>query len=131
VLVAAGRTPSDGTGVIIREAPPAGRELSVSLLELPALGWTVVLDSPGSAAPLAAAPAPLRLVDAQTLASHVAASRAGDPDPDRAGLANLLRRVSHLAVDLGARLVRLDLPRVIVGGRGARTLVVDALTELA
>jgi ATP-grasp domain-containing protein len=130
VLVAAGRAPADGTGVIIRETPPPGRELAVSFLELPALGWTVVLDSPGGGAPLAAAPAPLRLVDAQDLASHVAASRAGDPDPDRTGLANLLRRASHLAVDLGDRLIRLDLPRVVVGGRGARTLVVDAGIEL-
>jgi hypothetical protein len=115
--------------VVIRETPPAGRELAVSFLELPSLGWTVVLDGPGGV-PLAAAPAPLRLVDAQALAAHVAASRAGDPDPDRTGLANLLRRASHLAVDLGDRLVRLELPRVVVGGRGARTLVVDALIEL-
>jgi len=41
-----------------------------------------------------------------------------------------LRRTSHLVVDLGARIVRLDLPRVIVGGRGIRTLVVDAYAEL-
>lgn len=129
VLVAAGRSSSDGSGVIVRETPPPGRELSVSLLELPSLGWTVVLDAPAGGT-LAAAPAPLRLVDAQALAAQVAASRAGDPDPDRAGLANLLRRASHLAVDLGDRLVRLDLPRVIVGGRGARTLVVDAACEL-
>jgi hypothetical protein len=128
VLVAAGRTPNDGTGVIIRETPPPGRELSVAFLELPSLGWTVVLDTAGGQ--LAAAPAPLRLIDAQALAAHVAASRAGDPDPDRTGLANLLRRASHLAVDLGERLARLDLPRVVVGGRGARTLVVDASTEL-
>ncbi len=130
VLVAAGRAPNDGTGVIIRETPPAGRELSVTLLQLPSLGWTVVLDTPGGGQ-IAAAPAPLRLIDAQSLAAQVAASRAGDPDPDRSGLANLLRRTSHLAVDLGERLVRLDLPRVVVGGRGARTLVVDASTELA
>jgi len=129
VLVAAGRTPNDGTGVIIRETPPPGRELSVTFLELPSLGWTVVLDTPG-AGQLAAAPAPLRLIDAQSLAAQVAASRAGDPDPDRSGLANLLRRASHLAVDLGDRLARLELPRVVVGGRGARTLVVDAATEL-
>jgi len=129
VLVAAGRSPGAGTGVIIRETPPAGRELSVSFIELPSLGWTVVLDTPGSGQ-IAAAPAPLRLIDAQTLAGQVAASRAGDPDPDRTGLANLLRRASHLAVDLGTRLARLDLPRVVVGGRGARTLVVDAMTEL-
>ena len=129
VLVAAGLAPNAGTGVIIRETPPAGRELSVSLVELPSLGWTVILDTPGTGTP-SAAPAPLRLIDAQTLAAQVAASRAGDPDPDRSGLANLLRRASHLAVDLGGRLARLDLPRVVVGGRGARTLVVDASTEL-
>jgi hypothetical protein len=129
VLAAAGRTggTGDGAGVIIRETPPPGRELAVSFLELPSLGWTVVLDTQGQ---IAAAPAPLRLIDAQILAGHVAASRAGDPDPDRGGLANLLRRASHLVVDLGDRLARLDLPRVIVGGRGARTLVVDAVTEL-
>jgi hypothetical protein len=130
VLVAAGAAPDGGTGVIIRETPPQGRELAVSFLALPQLGWTVVLEAPGGGQP-AAAPAPLRLIDAQTLAAHVAASRAGDPDPDRTGLANLLRRASHLAVDLGDRVVRLDLPRIVVGGRGARTLVVDAATELA
>ena len=129
VLVAAGLAPGAGTGVIIRETPPAGRELSVAFLELPSLGWTVVLDAPGAGL-LAAAPAPLRLIDAQVLAAHVAASRAGEPDPDRSGLANLLRRASHLAVDLGDRLARLDLARVVVGGRGSRTLVVDASAEL-
>lgn len=133
VLAAAGRTAGDAAGVIVRETPPHGRELSVSLLELPSLGWTVVLEGPGGgpgSAPLAAAPAPLRLIDAQALAAQVAASRAGDPDPDRTGLANLLRRASHLVVDLGDRVARLDLPRVVIGGRGARTLVVDAATEL-
>ena len=30
--------PADGTGVIIRETPPPGRELSVTVLELPVLG---------------------------------------------------------------------------------------------
>jgi hypothetical protein len=135
VLAAAGRPQGDASGVIIRETPPSGRELAVSFLELPAIGWTVVLEGPsggagGPGAPLAAAPAPLRLIDAQALAAQVAASRTGDPEPDRTGLANLLRRASHLVVDLGDRIVRLDLPRVVIGGRGARTLVVDAAVEL-
>lgn len=132
VLAAAGRLPTknESGAVIVRETPPVGRELAVQFVELPALGWTVVLDAPGIAQ-VAAAPAPLRLVDAQALAAAVVASRAGDPDPDRAGLANLLRRASHLVVDLGERLSRLELPRVVVGGRGARTVVVDAWCELA
>jgi hypothetical protein len=129
VLTAAGKGNVEGAAVIVRETPPTGREVSVSLRELPSVGWTVILDAPGTGQ--LAAPAPLRLIDAQMLASQVAASRAGDPEPDRTGLANLLRRVSHLAVDLGDRLDRLDLPRVVVGGRGARTLVIDAFAELA
>jgi len=129
VLAAAGKAGTEGAAVIIRETPPQGREVAVTLLELPALGWTIALHVPGVAQPIAA-PAPLRLIDAQALAAYVVASRAGDPEPDRVGLANLLRRTSHLVVDLGTRIVALELPRVIVGGRGARTLVVDANAEL-
>jgi len=129
VLAAAGKAFTERTAVIVRETPPPGRDVSVQLIELPALGWTVVLDAPGAPA-LAAAPAPLRLVDAEALAAHVVASRASDPEPDRAGLANVLRRASHLVVDLESRLASMELPRVIVGGRGARTLVVDAAASL-
>lgn len=130
-LAAAGRAPTttETLPVIVREAPPAGRDVSVQFVKLPAVGWTVVLDAPG-APQIAAAPAPLRLLDAQTLASAIGSSRAGDPDLDRAGLANLLRRASHLVVDLDDRLVRLEMPRVVVGGRGSRTVVVDAWCEL-
>ncbi len=129
VLAAVGRGSVEGAAVIVRETPPVGRELAVSLLRLPALGWTVVLESPG-ATQIAAAPAPLRLIDAQTLAAQVLASRAGEGDVDRAGLANLLRRASHLVADLGDRLASLELTRIVIGGRGSRTLVVDAHIEL-
>jgi len=129
VLAAAGKGAADGNAVIVRETPPPGRDVLVHLLELPALGWTVVLDAPGAPG-LAAAPAPLRLVDAEALAAHVVASRASDPEPDRSGLANVLRRASHLVVDLEERLASLELPRIVVGGRGARTLVVDAAATL-
>jgi hypothetical protein len=131
VQSAAGRTltTTDTGAVIVRETPPAGRDIAVRFMKLPALGWTVVLDVPG-APQIAAAPAPLRLHDAQILASTIGSSRASDPDLDRAGLANLLRRASHLVIDLGDRLVRLELPRVIVGGRGSRSVVVDAWCEL-
>jgi hypothetical protein len=131
VLTAAHKptAPDDpSTAVIVREAPPAGREVTVTLLELPALGWTVVLEAPGVG--IVAAPAPLRLLDAQSLAAQVVSSRAGDAEPDRAGLANVLRRASHLVIDLAPQLQRLDLPRVVVGARGTRTLVIDAATEL-
>lgn len=132
VLAAAGRpsTKAEPGAVIVREPPPLGRDLTISIMKLPALGWTVVVDAPG-AQQIAAAPAPLRLVDAETLARAMVASRASDPDPDRTGLANLLRRASHFAVDLDRRIVKLELPRVVVGGRGSRTVVADAWCELA
>jgi hypothetical protein len=112
-----------------RAPPPLGRDVAVQIIKLPAVGWTVVLDVPG-APQIAAAPAPLRLLDAQTLANAIGASRASDPDLDRAGLANLLRRASHLVVDLDQQIIKLDLPRVVVGGRGSRSVVVDAYCEL-
>ncbi|MFT3700300.1 MAG: acetate--CoA ligase family protein [Kofleriaceae bacterium] len=129
VLAAASRplTGAD-SAVIVRETPPDGRNVAASLIRLPSLGWTVVLEINGA---VAAAPAPLRQLDALTLASSVVASRAADQEPDRAGLAALLRRASHLAADLGERVVRIELPRIVVGGRGARTVVVDAWCELA
>lgn len=126
VLAAAGKL--ENGAVIVRATPPLGRDLAASFVRLPALGWTVVLEAPG--APVAAAPAPLRLADAETLAAALVASRAGDPEPDRAGLANLLRRASHLVVNLEDRVRVLELPRVVVGGRGARSLVADAWCEL-
>jgi len=128
VLAPAGRPAGADSAVIVRETPPLGRDVSARVERLPSLGWTVVLVVNGQ---VAAAPAPLRLLDAQALAASVVASRAADAEPDRAGLAQLLRRASHLAVDLGDRLVKLELSRIVVGGRGARTVVVDAWCELA
>jgi len=131
VLASAGKSLAEGAhAVIVRETPPPGREVSAALVKLGALGWTVVLDVPGTPE-IYAAPAPLRLIDAEALAQAVVSSRAGDPEPDRVGLANLLRRASHLAIDEDKRLARIELSRIIVGGRGARTVVVDASAELA
>lgn len=131
VLAAAGKAPnSSDSAVIVREPPPLGRDLAVQFIRLPSLGWTAVLEIPG-ASQIAAYPAPLRSADAHALAAAMVASRAADPEPDRAGLANLLRRASFIVADLDTRIVRLELPRVVVGGRGARSVVVDAWCELA
>jgi hypothetical protein len=118
---------ADGAAVIIRETPPPGREVAATIEKLGALGWTVVLDVPGAGGP-AAAPAPLRVVDAMTLAYHLASTRSGDPEPDRVALANVLRRASHVAVDHEDRIERIELGRIVVGA--TRTLVVDALATL-
>jgi hypothetical protein len=133
--VLAGRTeggaaaPGVEPAVIVRETPPAGRELSARVEQLPSVGLTVIVEAPGL--PPAAAPAPLRLADATALSHHLIATRAGEPEPDRVALANLLRRASHLAADHAERLVSLELSRIVVGSRGDRTLVIDAAAELA
>jgi hypothetical protein len=114
--------------VIVREAPSAGREISARIEVLPSVGLTVIVEAAGL--PPAAAPAPLRLTDATLLSHHLIATRAGEPDPDRVALANLLRRASHLAADLEARITVLELSRIVVGTRGDRTLVIDAAIEL-
>jgi hypothetical protein len=131
VLASAGRLPTrtETGAVIVRQAPPPGRDVVAAIVRLPAVGWTVVLDGP--AGPLAAAPAPLRVHDANLLAMALGSTRAGDGEPDRVGLANLLRRASHLAVDLDDRLRSLELARIVVGSRGTRTVVADAWCELA
>ncbi|HPH68438.1 MAG TPA: acetate--CoA ligase family protein [Kofleriaceae bacterium] len=131
VLTANGQSSNeeDGAAVIVRETPPRGRELAASFIKLPAVGWTVVVSGTGHAVPLAA-PAPLRMVDALALASQLLASRASEAEPDRQGLATLLRRASHLIVDHHTRFVRIELARIVVGARGERTVVVDAYAEL-
>ncbi len=118
----------DDGAVIVREAAPRGREVAATIAPLGALGWTVVLEVPGH--PPAAAPAPLRVADAAALAQALVATRAGDDEPDRTALANVLRRASHLAVDHAHRIARLELGVIVVGGKGERTMVVDAATTL-
>jgi len=131
VLGAAGMpvAEAEGAAVIVRETPPSGREVAALVQRVGALGWAVVVEVAGAGTPLAA-PAPLRVADATQLAAAVTSTRAGEPEPDRIALANVLRRVSHLAVDLEARIERVELGRIVVGARGARTMVVDAAVEL-
>ncbi len=131
VLTANGQSAEeeDGAAVIVRETPPRGRELAASFVKLPAIGWTVVVSGTGHAVPLAA-PAPLRMVDALALAGQLLASRASEAEPDRVGLATLLRRTSHFVIDHQTRFRRVELARIVVGARGERTVVVDAYAEL-
>jgi hypothetical protein len=74
---------------------------------------------------------PLRVADAAVLAAAVTSTRAGEPEPDRVALASALRRVSHLAVDLEARIEKIELGRIVSGARGGRTMVIDAAIELS
>ena len=117
----------DNGAVIVRETPPHGREVSASFVRHESLGWTVILEVPGTPTP-AAAPAPLTVHDAQDLAAHVPSTRSGDPEPDRVALANILRRASHMVVDLEATIEEMELSRIVVGG--PRTMVIDAAIVL-
>lgn len=127
VASAAGR--EVGVPVIVRVTPPAGREVHVRVERLADVGWTVLADVPGAGRPLAA-PAPLRRIDAEELASALESTRAGDPPPDRGALADLLLRASQAAVDREAELDALELGRVVVAPRGAGAVVVDARARL-
>jgi len=124
----AARSNLEEGAVIVREAAPPGREVAATIAPMGALGWTVVVEVPGHAP--VAAPAPLRVADANALASALVATRAGEGEPDRTALANVLRRASHLAVDHAERIARLELGVIVVGVKGERTVVVDAATVL-
>lgn len=112
--------------VIVRETPPRGRELSVRIEPIGALGLMLVAEVEGAAAPVAAV-APCRPIDAEEVARRVVSSRAGDPAPNRRALVELLVRSSRLAADV-PRLESLELPRVIVGPD--EVVVVDARCRL-
>jgi hypothetical protein len=124
----AARSTLEEGAVIVRESAPSGREVAATIAPLGALGWTVVVEIAGHAP--VAAPAPLRVTDASALAAALVATRAGEGEPDRTALANVLRRASHLAVDHADRIARLELGVIVVGAKGERTMVVDAATVL-
>jgi hypothetical protein len=114
--------------VILRESPPAGRELRARVFTLGPLGLCMVVEVLGLPSPLAA-PAPLRLIEAAELARAVATTRAGESEPDRRALAELLRAASYLPAH-APRVEAIDLVRIVAGMRGTRAVVVDARTAL-
>ncbi|MSP17736.1 MAG: hypothetical protein EXR73_14220 [Myxococcales bacterium] len=119
-----------GQPVIVRATPSPGRNVVARIERHAVLGWTVQVTVPGAPRPLAA-PAPLRKTDAEDLAAALESSRAGDTPPDRAALADLLHRASHVAVDREAEVESIDLARVIVAARGDGALVADVRIRLA
>ncbi|MBK9031732.1 MAG: acetate--CoA ligase family protein [Myxococcales bacterium] len=118
----------DRGAVIVRASPPPGREVRARVTHLPHLGPTLIVELAGQ--PPEAAPAPLRLADATALAAVLVATRAGEDEPDRVGLANVLRRASHLAVDHADVIGELILGRIVVAASRGDTIVVDAEIRL-
>ncbi len=115
--------------VIVREKPTPGRHLSVTAMNTEDLGPFVVLRVPGYGSPIAS-PAPLRSLEALRLAQVVASSRTGEAEPDRAGLSDLLRRLSYL-ISKSDSVDSIELSRIIVGAKGDQTVVVDGRTYRA
>ncbi len=116
-----------GAPVIVRETPPAGREVAARFEPIESLGWIAVIDIAGATESLAA-PAPLSRVDAEAITAKLVASRAGDQAPDRDALADTLVRISYLASDHADLLRELDISRIVVTPTGAT--VVDATARL-
>jgi len=119
----------EGLAVIVRAAPPRGREARARIMPMASLGWMVIVDVVGAPGPVAA-PAPLRTSEARRLARLVEATRAEDPEPDREALATTLVRASILATSHEDTIARLDLHRVIVFAKGDGAVVVDASAVL-
>ena len=119
----------EGAPVIVRATPPRGREVRASIARVGPLGWMMNVEIDGAPTPMAA-PAPLRLVDADAIASRVEATRASDPEPDRQALIDILIRASHLVVHHSDVIEALYLHRIIVTPRSETTQVADAQAAL-
>lgn len=119
---------ANAEAVIIRETPMAGREVQVHFRSLGPVGLVCFLYQRGRRGPVAAL-APLRQIDAESMARQVVASRAGDQDPDWEALSALLVRASFMIAE-NPRVVAVELNRVIVGTQGQGALVVDARAQL-
>lgn len=121
-------TEAAGTdAAIVRAEPPRGRELSATMANVDVLGPMVIVRISGVTTPLAA-PAPLRTADAARLAEAVESSRAGEPEPDREALAELLRRASLMVARHADSIEELRLHRIVVNADGAT--VVDCSADL-
>jgi hypothetical protein len=119
---------ANAEAVIIRETPMVGREVQVHFRSLGPVGLVCFLYQRGRRGPVAAL-APLRQIDAESMARQVVASRAGDQDPDWEALSALLVRASFMIAE-NPRVVSVELNRVIVGTQGQGALVVDARAQL-
>lgn len=119
----------DDAPVIVRATPPRGREVRVQITRIGPLGWMMNVEIEGAPSPMAA-PAPLRRVDAEAIASRVEATRASDPEPDRQALIDILVRASHLVVHHSDVIEALYLHRIIVTPATETTQVADAQAAL-
>ena len=117
------------SAVIVREPPPLGRDISAQFVRLPSLGWTVVLEINGQVVRRARAAAGARCRSARRCRRRLARRRRrarsrGAREP-AASAPRTSSRISAIASSGSSYRA------IVVGGRGSRTVVVDAWCELA
>jgi acyl-CoA synthetase (NDP forming) len=123
-------------GVLVQAMAQAGVELIAGVTFDADFGPMVMCGLGGTLAELlrdtAFAPAPLNSAQAQAMlnklkAAPLLAGWRGTPPCDRAAFADLLVRLSRLALDAGDRLAAIDLNPVMLYPEGRGYAVVDAL----
>ncbi len=131
--------PTDSTGVLLQQQVAPGLELIASIRHDPQFGPFVLVGAGGTLVELmrdvASAPAPLSHAGARRLVRSLRSAALldgwrGSPARDVDAIVDALVRLSWLAVDLGTRLVDLEINPLIAGdgrdrrvrGRSARDL---------
>jgi acyl-CoA synthetase (NDP forming) len=122
------------TGVLLQAQVPAGLELIASIRCDPQFGPLVLIGAGGTLVELmhdvASAPAPLSRANAHRLVRSLRSavlleSWRGRPARDVEAIVDALVRLSWLAVDLGERLIDLEINPLIAGAVGAGVRAVD------
>ena len=123
-------------GVLVQAMAKPGVEMMAGIVIDPQFGPMVMVASGGVFAEVlddtALAPAPLSLEQSYALIERTKGSKLldgirGQPEADRASLADFLVKLSNMAVDLQHDLVEFDVNPVFVHPRGQGLTVVDAL----
>ncbi|MGE0724958.1 MAG: acetate--CoA ligase family protein [Alphaproteobacteria bacterium] len=137
-IVAAVGSAADLRGVLVQRMATTGVEMIVGAIDDPAFGPQVTVGLGGVMVELmrdvAMAPAPLDRAGALALIGRLRGAALldgwrGTPAADRDALADLIARLSVLALDHAGRIAEIELNPVLVHPAGAGVSVVDALVR--
>jgi acetyl-CoA synthetase (ADP-forming) len=126
------------TGCVVQEQVTPGPELLLSIRRDPQFGPLVMVGAGGTLVELlhdvASAPAPVSHDTAQRMVRSLRIARLldvwrGNPARDIAAVVDALVRLSWLAIDLGERLIDLEINPLIAGTVGAGVRAVDLRAE--
>jgi hypothetical protein len=126
------------TGCVVQEQVTPGPELLLSIRRDPQFGPLVMVGAGGTLVELlhdvASAPAPVLRDTAQRMVRSLRIARLldvwrGNPARDIEAIVDALVRLSWLAIDLGERLIDLEINPLIAGTVGAGVRAVDLRAE--